>query len=195
MSPGDERTFAYRYQCDRADGDFKQIRITQVHYYGDASSRTGVVYSRDFAGEMPVVSGWMDRDTLICFIKEEPYRLKASFDEPVRPENGSRANMHHYPEDGKRYLVRGLGGRTEVLLPSSNFAQDGRSYLVYSARQNSILQKDLTGNEVGRTELPSTVKYYDKELSFSLDGQHIAFIGYVNGPSGNVRAIYVADVK
>jgi hypothetical protein len=104
---------------------------------------------------MPSISGWMDKDTLICFIGEEPYLLKVNVDEPVTSGNSPPANMRHYPDNKKGYL----------------------------------------GNEIARTELPSMVKYCDKQPVFSLDGQHIAFIGSVNSPLGDARTVYIGEIK
>jgi hypothetical protein len=198
LSPEDDRLLAYSYGGSRAEGFFQQIRATRVKRYDDASFETAVLYSRDLGGEMPTISGWVDSETLVCFIRNEPYLLKVDFSFVLGSEVET---ANHYPDDNSGKLIRGLAGRNEVKLAASNFAPDGTSYLVLSSQTRSIVQKRLDGSEVRRTELPSEVRVLprDPELGsfneyppkFSRDGRHIAFLGFVD----NVGTVYVADVN
>lgn len=194
LSPADARSFVYRYDCDMAEGGFKQIRITRVKSYGDPSYQTAVLYSRNLGDrDIPSISGWIDAETLICFIQDVPYLLKAKANLLLGSAMAG-ANLRHYPDDKSGYLIRGLAGRREVELPASNFAPDGKSYLVFSAQKHSIIQRDLDGSEIISTELPDGIKYDDIEPMppiLSRDGRHIAFIGRLN----DVKTIYVADVN
>lgn len=194
LSPTDDRSLVYRYSCSMAEGGFKQIRITRVKPYGDPAYQTAVLYSRDLGdGETPSVSGWVNEDTVICFIGDEPYSLKVNFGRMTGSAMAG-ANLRHYPDDKSGNLIRGLGGRNEVELPASNFAPDGKSYLVYSSQKHAIIQKHLDGTEVRSTELPAGVRYDDIEPvlpKFSRDGRHIAFIGRLD----DGRTVYVADVN
>jgi hypothetical protein len=140
----------------------------------------------------------MDKDKLICFIGEQPCQLRVTFDIPVSSMAAIPTEMRHYPTDSSGYLVRGLQGKKDVLIPASNFAPDGRSYLVYSSKRHAIVQKDLNGRELASAQLPAEVKWEEfapRQPAFSRDGRHIAFVGKVAGPPGNKKAIYVADVK
>lgn len=198
LNPDDSHSFAYRFSCDRADGYFEQIRLSQVKDYEDPFLRTSVLYSRPMGGMMPSISGWLDKDTVLCFLGEEPYRLKVS-SKVILPENQSNPrdyNADHYPEDESGLLVQGLEGK--VVLPRSNISPDGNSYLVYSPKREAILQKNIYGKELSATMLPDSVKYKDfhpKHPIFSPDGQHIAFIGLAKTSGRDQRTIYLADVN
>ena len=149
---------------------------------------------------MPSISGWLDKDTVLCFLEEEPYRLKVS-SQVILPENQSNPknyNADHYPEDKSDLLVQGLEGMKKVVLPHSNFSLDGNSCLVYSPKRKAILQKNIYGRELFATMLPDSVKYQDfhpKYPIFSSDGQHIAFVGLVKTNGRDQRTIYLADVN
>lgn len=83
-------TFAYRYYGSMSEGGFSQIRITRTssdfHTY-----QTAILYSRgpDDRG-VPSISGWLDANTLVCFIRNEPYRLKVDF------RSNARASRKHF---------------------------------------------------------------------------------------------------
>ena len=193
LNPADCLSFVYRFSCTGACGDFAQIRYAHVGSYGDPSAQVYVLFSRQ-SGEPLFISGWLDNDTLLCFIQEEPYRLKVSFKVIVREAFTPSPDWVHYPEENSNLLVRGLEGIQRVALPCSNFSQDGRSYLVYSPSRKSIVQKDIHGKELSSTALPDSVHYFNsKQPVFSPDGRHIAFIGLIN-PNNGSRAIYLADI-
>lgn len=86
-----------------------------------------------------------------------------------------------------------MSGINEVKIPASNFAPDGKSYLVYSSEKHSIIQKTFDGASFGTTVLPSGVQYDDESVPprFSRDGHHIAFVGRLDG----IRTVYIADVN
>lgn len=196
LNPNDGRSFVYRFWCGRACGDLEQIRYAHVGPYGDRSAQVYVLFSRQLGGPLPAISGWLDNDTVICFIHEEPYRLKVSSRVPlVEKVTGPNYDSGHYPEEQSDLLVRGLGGIKRVILPRSNFSPDGSSYLVYSPSRNSIIQKNIQGQELRSTVLPEFVRYQEKQPVFSPDGRHIAFSGLIKASSGDQKTVYVADIN
>lgn len=193
LNPADSRSFVYPFSCTGACGDFEQIRYAHLGSYGDSSAQVYVLFSRQSGGPL-FISGWLDNDTILCFIQEEPHRLKVSFNVPALRQFTPSPDWAHYPEEHGNLLVRGLEGIERVALPRSNFSPDGRSYLVYSPTRKSIVQKDIHGKDLSSTVLPDSVHYFSsKQPVFSPDGRHIAFIGLIN-PNNGTRAIYLADV-
>ncbi|HEY7390327.1 MAG TPA: hypothetical protein VH640_17560 [Bryobacteraceae bacterium] len=86
---------------------------------------------------MPTISGWLDADTLVCFMKNEPFLLKvdlslvtgSGYFAAVKSDGKvGTATSRHYPDDSSGKLIRGLAGRNEIKLPASYFAPDGKSY-------------------------------------------------------------------
>jgi hypothetical protein len=198
LNPSDSRSFVYRFSCGRACGDLEQIRYAHVKNYDDPSLQVYVLFSRHLGGPLPAISGWLDNDTLACFIHEEPYRLKVS-SRTILEEKYTTPTYDpgHYPEDPSDLLVRGLEGIERVILPRSNFSPDGNSYLVYSPSRRSIIQRNIHGKELSSTVLPESVRYWDlnpKQPVYSPDGRHIAFIGLIYTNSGDQRTIYLADI-
>jgi hypothetical protein len=199
LSPADSRSLVYRFEGDVASGGFVQIRYARVKPYGDLSLQTFVLFSRNSGGPLPAISGWLDNDTLVCFIHEEPYRLKVTT-RAVLAETYSTSDYDpgHYPEAQSGLLVPGLEGVEKVKLPRSNFSPEGTSYLVYSPSRKSIIQRNIQGKELSSTVLPESVRYQDfdsKQPVFSPDGRHIAFIGLMKTNNGDQRTIYLADVN
>lgn len=194
----DPQLFAYRYYCDSASGSFKQIRLTRLGNSTDPFLRTAVLYSRDVGGTLPSISGWLDKETLVCFLGEQPYRLKTGF-QVILPNYQSlprNFDADHYPADQSGLLVQGLEGINKVILPRSNFSPDGSSYLVYCPERNAILQRDIQGTELSATVLPDPVRYLPiKHPVFSPDGRHVAFIGLIKAGEGDRRTIYLADIN
>ncbi len=198
LNPDDSRLFAYRYFCCEAEGGFKQVRFAQLDGNGRPISRNGVLYSRSEGAMTLSISGWLDKDTLVCFLGEQPYRLKVSFQVtlPNYQSNPRDFNADHYPEDQSGLLIQGLEGINKVVLPRSNFSPDGNSYLIYSPDRNAILQKNFRGTELSVTMLPDSVKYLPiMHPVFSPDGRHIAFKGLVKTDDGEHRTIYLADIR
>jgi hypothetical protein len=81
-----------------------------------------------------------------------------------------------------------------VLIPGSTFAPDGKSYLIYSAKRNAVIQKDLVGKEIAVTGPPAAVRckeYHPEPPRISRDGRHLAFV--CEAVHGGV--LYVADLK
>jgi hypothetical protein len=189
------------YSCSSAEGGFDQIRLTQIKEdkdYRATSLQTSVLYSRSF-GNLSI-SGWLDKDTVLFFLGEQPYRLKASSRVFLThyQSNPTNFNAKHYPEDESGLLVQGLEGMTKVVLPRSNFSPDGNSFLVYSRGRKAILQKNTQGTELSATVLPDSVRYNEYHSGhpvFSPDGRHIAFLGLVKTDAGDKTTIYLADIK
>lgn len=198
LSPTDSRSLAYGFTCDMASGGFVQIRYARVGPYRDRSRHVYILFSRKSGGPLPAISGWLDNDTLICFIHGEPYRLKVT-PRVILGRKYATPNYDpdHYPEDQSDLLVRGLEGTERVILPRSNFSPDGTSYLVYSPSRKSIIQRNIHGKELSSTALPEFVRYQDfspRQPVFSPDGRHIAFIGLVKTANGMQPTIYLADI-
>jgi hypothetical protein len=208
LSPSDDTRFAYRYSVCMADGGFKQVRLTKVGRYPHNDSETRVLYSQELGSPLPLptISGWLDDKHLVCFLDDIPYILSVepgilidskSRGFPVNPADWDK--LKSYPNDGK-LLHKGLNGFDRVIIPGSNFAPDGLSYIVYSEKENRLIQRSLKGEEISSVSLPIEFepRYYIRgdHPRFSRDGRHICFIGLKRSKEGRAKStLWIADVR
>lgn len=201
-SPWNVRVFAYRYSCCMAEGGFEQIRLTEVKGYGKTYNKT-MILSRPLGGNLPSIAGWLDRKHLICFMNDEPCILRTDHGIELSEEHVNRDKLNNYPEEGSGLLTNGLHGYNRIILPSSNFAPDGRTYIVYSDRRNALVQRTLDGTDITSIYLPNLIEYKafkHEHPKFSQDGRHICFVGLIKKRDGQkvlkkIVTLWIADVN
>lgn len=196
-SSWNDRVFAYRYSCCMAEGGFEQIRLTEVKRYGETYNKTRILYSRPLGGHLPSISGWLDQKQLLCFVGEEAYILRTDHDIELSQTHSNRNRLCNYPSEDSGLLKKGLHGHDRITLSSSNFAPDGRSYIVYSDKRNALIQRSLDGLEISCTDLPDWIEYNAYQCEhpkFSQDGDHICFVGLVKVGDGRKKVtLWIAD--
>ena len=197
-SPWNVRVFAYRYNCCMAEGGFEQIRLTEVKGYDKTYNKT-MDLSRPFRGDLPSIAGWLDRKHLSCFVNDEPCILRTDHGIELSETHVNRNKLNNYPEEESGLLTKGLHGYNRIILPSSNFAPDGRTYIVYSDKRNALVQRTLDGTDITSIYLPDSIEYkaYKHEHpKFSRDGHHICFVGLAKKANGQKRVtLWIADVN
>jgi len=197
-SPWNTRVFAYRYSCSMAKGGFEQIRLTEVKGYGETYNKTRILYSKPLGGCLPSISGWLDQKHIVCFVDEEPYILRTDHGIELSQTRTNRGRLSNYPSEDSDLMRKGLHGYDRITLPSSNFAPDGQSYIVYSDKRNALIQRSLDGAEITSTDLPDLIEYNAYKCEhpkFSRNGHRICFVGLVKVGDGCKKVtLWIADV-
>jgi len=196
-SPWNARVFAYRYSCCMAEGGFEQIRLTEVKGYGKTYNKTMILCRP--GGNLPSIAGWLDRKHLVCFVNDEPCILRTDHGIELLETQAKRDKLNTYPEEDSGLLTKGLHGHNRIILPSSNFAPDGRTYIVYSDKHNALVQRTLDGTDITSIYLPDLIEYKEykhEHPKFSRDGRHICFVGLAKKANGQKRVtLWIADVN
>jgi hypothetical protein len=196
-SPWNVRVFAYRYSCCMAEGGFEQIRLTEVKGYDKTYNKTMILCRP--GGNLPSIAGWLDRKHLICFVNDEPCILRTDHGIELSVTHANQDKLNTYPEEDSGLLTKGLHGYNRIILPSSNFTPDGRTYIVYSDKCNALVQRTLDGTDITSIYLPDLIEYkeYNHEHpKFSRDGRHICFVGLAKKANGQKRVtLWIADVN
>lgn len=196
-SPWNVRVFAYRYSCCMAEGGFEQIRLTEVKGYDKTYNKTMILCRP--GGNLPSIAGWFDRKHLICFVNDEPCILRTDHGIELSETHANRDKLNTYSEEDSGLLIKGLHDHKRIILPSSNFSPDGRTYIVYSDKCNALVQRTLDGTDITSIYLPDIIEYkaYKHEHpKFSRDGRHICFVGLAKKANGQKRVtLWIADVN
>lgn len=197
--PWNTHIFASRYSCCMAEGGFEQIRLTEVKGYDRTYNKTIILFSKPLGGNLPSIAGWLDQKCLICFVNDDPYILRTDHGIDLSETHANRDKLNNYPEEKSGLLTKGLQGRNRIILPSSNFAPDGRTYIVYSDKRKALVQRSLDNTDITSINLPDSIEY--KEFKhvhpkFSRDGRHICFVGLIKEANGQKRVtLWIADVN